>query len=152
MKMQLPPPNNFSIAKNPSAFSAPPQRQGLDFAPCARRLITGIYEKSGSTRGASPGSPVVENYFPEIIRQIQEHKDGLTAFADFSTGSPSIVVNIPTIDGQKKYAIALNPQNLVEGLDLLRGQLPEMKSLKDKYLSNLPAATVDIENYLFSQN
>jgi hypothetical protein len=28
MKIQLTPPNNFSIAKNPQAYSAPPQRQG----------------------------------------------------------------------------------------------------------------------------
>jgi hypothetical protein len=147
MKLQLPPPNNFSTANSRSAYSAAPQRQGLTFAPCARRLIADIYQQSAPARGASPDSPVVVNYFPEIIRQIQEHKDGLTAFADFM--SSTLVVNIPTTSGYQVRKVSLGPNNLQQALEALMGQLPEMRSLKDENLSNLPDRTADLEDYLF---
>jgi hypothetical protein len=39
MSMTLPPPNNFSIAKNPQAFFAPQQRQGAIVDNSVRRLV-----------------------------------------------------------------------------------------------------------------
>jgi hypothetical protein len=83
MKMQLPPPNNFSIASKPPSYSAPQQRQGAFVERPLRDLV----------RDAQQKNPKLAPKLGAVLREITALRDGLKIDVDFIDSIETLTEN-----------------------------------------------------------
>ena len=78
MKMQLPPPNNFSIANSRPSYYAQPQRQGAIVDNSVRRLV----------QAEKKANPKLAQEFNAILREMRSVKCTLKVDVEIREGVP----------------------------------------------------------------
>lgn len=113
MKMQLSQNTTTNIAKNPPAYSAPPQRQGTFVERPLRDLV----------EAAKDENPKLAKAFNSVLRKIRANRDGL-------------ILDVTSIDGEYIFETLDRNGNLL-GICLLSDNPQDADTLLDGLWSNL---------------
>ncbi len=136
MKMQLPPPNNFSIAKNPPAYSAPPQRQGaieeVQYAFVDNSVIRLV-------KASKQKYPDLATEFDRVLQEMKAVPQNSRIEVSKGPKTRNLTFKIypaeprMNVENDKKYDWRIYPSDLDGSgiLSMLREMLVKLRSIRD---------------------